>query len=156
MADEHMIGAEEDDVQFMRTVIHYENIFCKSSSVSSFQEDHLCLSCVPVSGVKRMALSGEVFGNRMCFLEDISNEVENLFLERKKAMDIAKYHLDYLSCSSPSLACHAFVFFFFLFSLACSVILFPALTVLIQADINKKRRINYLIKLDSFSSLSLS
>lgn len=36
MADEHMIGAEEDDVQFMRTVIHYENIFCKSSSVSSF------------------------------------------------------------------------------------------------------------------------
>lgn len=26
-----------------------------------------------------MALSGEVFGNRMCFLEDISNEVENLF-----------------------------------------------------------------------------
>ncbi len=42
-----------------------------------FQEDHLCLSCVPVSGVKRMALSGEVFGNRMCYLEDISNEVEH-------------------------------------------------------------------------------
>jgi len=52
-----MAGAEDDDVQFMRT------------------EDHLCLSCVPVSGVKRMALSGEVFGNRMCYLEDISNEV---------------------------------------------------------------------------------
>ncbi|CAF2039726.1 unnamed protein product, partial [Rotaria magnacalcarata] len=57
MATEHMLGAEDDDVQFMRT------------------EDHLCLSCVPVSGVKRMALSGEVFGNRMCHLEDISNEV---------------------------------------------------------------------------------
>ncbi|CAF3538671.1 unnamed protein product [Rotaria sordida] len=57
MAGEHMLGAEDDDVQFMRT------------------EDHLCLSCVPVSGVKRMALSGEVFGNRMCYLEDISNEV---------------------------------------------------------------------------------
>jgi len=34
---------------------------------------------VPVSGVKRMALSGEVFGNRMCYLEDISNEVENVW-----------------------------------------------------------------------------
>jgi hypothetical protein len=44
-----------------------------------FQEDHLCLSCVPVSGVKRMALSGEVFGNRMCYLEDISNEVERKY-----------------------------------------------------------------------------
>ncbi|UJR36545.1 hypothetical protein I4U23_029265 [Adineta vaga] len=57
MADEHMVGGEEDDVQFMRT------------------EDRLCLSCVPVSAIKRMALSGEVFGNRMCYLEDISNEV---------------------------------------------------------------------------------
>jgi hypothetical protein len=26
-----------------------------------------------------MALSGEAFGNRMCYLEDISNEVEVLF-----------------------------------------------------------------------------
>ena len=75
-----MIGAEDDDVQFMRTV---NNIFGwfhsqKNPHCSRFQEDHLCLSCVPVSGVKRMALSGEVFGNRMCYLEDISNEVENI------------------------------------------------------------------------------
>ncbi|CAF1123978.1 unnamed protein product [Adineta steineri] len=57
MADEQMMGAEAEDVQFMRT------------------EDHICLSCVPVSSLKRMALSGEAFGNRMCYLEDISNEV---------------------------------------------------------------------------------
>ena len=29
-----------------------------------------------MSSIKRMALSGEAFGNRMCYLEDISNEVE--------------------------------------------------------------------------------
>ncbi|CAF1344651.1 unnamed protein product [Rotaria sordida] len=56
MADEQMMGAEANDIQFLRT------------------EDHICLSCVPVSSVKRMALSGEAFGNRMCYLEDISNE----------------------------------------------------------------------------------
>ncbi|CAM4882414.1 unnamed protein product [Rotaria socialis] len=57
MADEQMMGAEADDIQFIRT------------------EDHICLSCVPASAIKRMALSGDAFGNRMCFLEDISNEV---------------------------------------------------------------------------------
>ncbi|CAF4732744.1 unnamed protein product, partial [Rotaria sp. Silwood1] len=57
MADEQIMGAEADDIQFIRT------------------EDHICLSCVPISSVKRMALSGEAFGNRMCYLEDISNEV---------------------------------------------------------------------------------
>jgi len=30
-----------------------------------------------------MALSGEAFGNRMCYLEDISNEVE-VFDDNKK------------------------------------------------------------------------
>jgi hypothetical protein len=47
---------------------------------SHVQEDHLCLSCVPASGIKRMALSGEVFGNRMCYLEDISNEVDMIVM----------------------------------------------------------------------------
>jgi hypothetical protein len=28
-----------------------------------------------------MALSGEAFGNRMCYLEDISHEVEELFFK---------------------------------------------------------------------------
>ncbi|UJR09568.1 hypothetical protein I4U23_013803 [Adineta vaga] len=57
MADEHMMGAEAEDVQFIRT------------------EDHICLSCIPVSSLKRMSLSAEAFGNRMCYLEDISNEI---------------------------------------------------------------------------------
>ncbi len=74
MADEQMMGAEADDVQFMRTV---KKICLRILLINFtfFQEDHICLSCVPVSTIKRMALSGEAFGNRMCYLEDISNEV---------------------------------------------------------------------------------
>lgn len=92
MADEHMMGAEDDDVQFMRTV-RFSNFYSKQQNfiesslfVFVFQEDHLCLSCVPVSGVKRMALAGEVFGNRMCYLEDISNEVKTIRFDSNRSI----------------------------------------------------------------------
>jgi hypothetical protein len=79
MAGENVMGGEDDDVQFMRTVNSMLLLSIELNIVDSFfKEDHLCLSCVPVSGVKRMALSGEVFGNRMSYLEDISNEVRKM------------------------------------------------------------------------------
>ncbi len=40
---------------------------------------------MPVSSLKRMALSGEAFGNRMCYLEDISNEVEYFYSIKKSS-----------------------------------------------------------------------
>ncbi|KAI3389454.1 hypothetical protein SNEBB_011471 [Seison nebaliae] len=55
MADE-VGNAEQDDVSFLRT------------------EDLICLNCGSASAGRRLALAGEGFGNRMCFLEDFSIE----------------------------------------------------------------------------------
>jgi hypothetical protein len=44
------------------------------------QEDYICLNCAVTNqnGVtRRMGLAAEAFGNKMCFLEDISAEVLN-------------------------------------------------------------------------------
>jgi ryanodine receptor 2 len=51
---------DQDDLSFLRT------------------EDFICLNCSVTmqNGItRRLALSAEAFGNKMCFLEDISVEV---------------------------------------------------------------------------------
>ncbi|RNA17192.1 Ryanodine receptor [Brachionus plicatilis] len=52
-------NGEPDDLSFLRT------------------EDYICLNCsvVTQNGIsRRMALAAEAFGNKMCFLEDITLE----------------------------------------------------------------------------------
>lgn len=89
MADEQMMAAEAEDVQFMRTVSAAVRLDdARRLDIVDLQEDHICLSCLPVSSLKRMALSGEAFGNRMCYLEDISNEVSAVTLEYPRGESI--------------------------------------------------------------------
>ncbi|KAL7671399.1 hypothetical protein ACOME3_006297 [Neoechinorhynchus agilis] len=52
------LQSDQDEISFVRT------------------GDQICLNCVPsAGGHKRMALRAMAFGNRMCFLEDISGDV---------------------------------------------------------------------------------
>lgn len=56
---------DQDDLSFLRT------------------EDFICLNCSVTmqNGItRRLALSAEAFGNKMCFLEDISVEVKSLLV----------------------------------------------------------------------------
>ena len=53
-------NGDPDDLSFLRT------------------EDYICLNCsvITQNGInRRMALAAEAFGNKMCFLEDITLEV---------------------------------------------------------------------------------
>jgi hypothetical protein len=84
MAKEHSEG-DPDDLSFLRTVlalfiIFLEKNICNKIATILFvlKEDFVCLNCsvITQNGInRRMALAAEAFGNKMCFLEDITLEV---------------------------------------------------------------------------------
>ena len=58
--EDNQSNGDPDDLSFLRT------------------EDYICLNCsvITQNGInRRMALAAEAFGNKMCFLEDITLEV---------------------------------------------------------------------------------